>query len=65
MLNTEHAYIEAGYKCAQARLQRDESRAQHWKSWFSRAYALEQPEDKPYARSLFDRGYAEAQPLKR
>lgn len=61
MLNTEHAYIEAGYKCAQARRQRDESRARHWKNWFSRAYALESPEDKPMVRALFDRGYSEAQ----
>ena len=61
MLNTEHAYIEAGYKCAQARRQRDESRAQHWRNWFNRAYALEKPDDKPAVRALFDRGYAEAQ----
>lgn len=62
MLNTEHSYFEAGYQCARARLQRDESRAQHWKSWFSSAYALESDSDKPYARSLFDKGYSEAQP---
>jgi hypothetical protein len=62
MINIEHAYFEAGYKCAQARLQRDESRAQHWKSWFSRAYALESETDKPYVRKLFDQGYSEAQP---
>ena len=64
MLNTEHAYIEAGYKCAQTRRQRDEARAQHWKNWFSRAYALESPEDKPLVRTLFDRGYSEAQPTR-
>lgn len=64
MLNTEHAYIEAGYKCARARIQRDESRAQHWREWFARAYALEKPEHKHIARALFDRGYAEAQPMR-
>lgn len=65
MLNTEHAYHEAGYKCARARLERDESRADHWKRWFSSAYALEDDENKPIARALFDRGYSEAQPLRR
>lgn len=62
MINCEHSYFEAGYKCAQARLQRDESRAQHWKRWFSGAYALESDTDKPYVRKLFDQGYSEAQP---
>jgi hypothetical protein len=61
MLNTEHAYVEAGYKCAQARLKRDESLAQHWKRWFSSAYALENETEKPYVRKLFDQGYSEAQ----
>ena len=65
MLNTEHAYHEAGYKCARARLERDEARAAHWRNWFSRAYALEDDENKPIARALFDRGYSEAQPLRR
>lgn len=62
MLNTEHAYFEAGYKCAQARLKRDESLAQHWKRWFSSAYSLESETDKLYVRKLFDQGYREAQP---
>lgn len=62
MLNTEHAYHEAGYKCARARIQRDESRARFHKDWFTRALALENEEDRQYARKLFDQGYAEAQP---
>ena len=65
MLNTEHSYIEAGYKCARARLQRDESLAQHWRQWFARAYALESESDRPQCRALFDRGYSDAQPIRR
>ena len=64
MLNTEQAYFEAGYKCARARIQRDESRADHWKRWFSSAYALESHQDKPLVRKLFDDGYREAQPMR-
>jgi len=60
MNNTEHAYFEAGYKCARARLQSDEHTAQHWKNWFSAALATE-PDDS-YPRRLFNQGYREAQP---
>jgi len=60
MNNTEHAYFEAGYKCARARLQSDELTARHWKRWFSAALATE-PDDS-YPRRLFDQGYREAQP---
>lgn len=62
MINTEHSYFEAGYKCARARLEHDEARASHWKRWFSGARALEREEDRDEARRLFDKGYAEAQP---
>ena len=65
MNHTEHAYIEAGYKCARARLQSDEHTARHWKSWFSGALALEPETDRPEARRLFDQGYTEAQPTRR
>ena len=65
MLNTESSYIEAGYKCARARLERDESRATHWKRWFTGARALERDEDRDEARRLFDQGYSEAQPTRR
>jgi hypothetical protein len=64
MIHTEHSYIEAGYKCARARLERDEARAAHWKRWFSGAHALEREEDRDEARRLFARGYAEAQPAR-
>jgi len=63
MIHTEHAYIEAGYKCAKARLQGDEYTARHWKAWFSGAVALEF--DRPEARRLFDQGYSEAQPTRK
>lgn len=65
MINTEHSYIEAGYRCARARLERDEARADHWKRWFTQAQYLESPEDRAEARRLFDRGYSEAQPARR
>jgi hypothetical protein len=65
MINTESAYIEAGYKCARARLQNDEARAAHWRQWFARARDIEKPENRAEARRLFDQGYAEAQPARR
>jgi hypothetical protein len=65
MLHTEHAYHEAGYKCARARLQSDEACAQHWKRWFTGAQALERDADRQEARRLFDQGYSEAQPARR
>jgi hypothetical protein len=65
MLNTEHSYIEAGYRCARARLERDEARADHWKRWFIQAQYLEHEGDRAEARRLFDRGYADAQPARR
>ena len=65
MINTEHSYIEAGYRCARARLERDEARADHWKRWFTGARALEREEDRDEARRLFDRGYSESQPTRR
>jgi hypothetical protein len=65
MIHTEHAYFEAGYKCAKARRQGDENTARHWKSWFTGALALEPETDRPEARRLFDQGYTEAQPTRR
>ena len=65
MKHTEHAYIEAGYKCARARLQSDEHTARHWKSWVIGAIALENEPDRTEARRLFDQGYTEAQPTRK
>lgn len=66
MLNPQASYIEAGYKCARARIQGDEARAQHWREFFSRMRSHEKTQgDKAEARYLFDQGYAEAQPARR
>jgi hypothetical protein len=65
MKSTEHAYIEAGYKCARARLQSDEALARHWKEYFSKMRNSEADTDKDEARRLFDQGYSEAQPARR
>jgi hypothetical protein len=62
MLNTPEAYREAGHMTATARRQGDEARASHHKQWFTRAQALEQPQDRAEARRLFDEGYSAAQP---
>jgi hypothetical protein len=60
MNHTEHAYFEAGYKCARARLRSDDKTAQHWQGWFSAALVTEP--DESYPRRLFDQGFREAQP---
>jgi hypothetical protein len=66
MFNTEHAYIESGYKCARARLESDEARARHWKEYFSKMRGSERTEaDRAEASRLFDQGYTEAQPARR
>jgi hypothetical protein len=64
MLNSEHSYHEAGYKCARARLQSDEASAQAWQRHFTANQYLEREEDRAEARRLFDRGYSEAQPAR-
>ena len=65
MKQIEHAYIEAGYKCARARLESDEGRARHWREYFSKMRDYEADSDKAEARRLFDQGYSEAQPARR
>ena len=65
MKNTEHTYIEAGYKCAKARLESDEARATSWREYFSKMRNSEEDADKAEARRLFDQGYREAQPGRR
>ncbi len=65
MKHTEHAYFDAGYKCARARLKSDEHTASHWKRWFTGALALESEPDRLEGRRLFDQGYREAQPTRR
>jgi hypothetical protein len=65
MLNTEHAYHEAGYKTARARIERNESRAKHWREYFRKMQAHENEADRREADRLFNQGYAEAQPARR
>jgi hypothetical protein len=55
MLNTPEAYREAGHKTATARRQHDEARAQFHRQWFTRAQALEQPEDRAEAAAYLTR----------
>jgi hypothetical protein len=62
MLNHPDTYRDTGHKVAAARLQRDEARAQFLRDWFTRAQALETPDDRAEARRLFDQGYRDAQP---
>jgi hypothetical protein len=63
MLNTEHAYIEAGYKCGKAARHQDAALARHWRQWLARAIDLENEHaDKLHAAHLFRQGYSEANP---
>jgi hypothetical protein len=63
MLNRREAYTEAGRKTAEARNQRDESRAQHWARHFRSMRALEQGTDRLEAGRLYDTAYTEARTL--
>ena len=60
MLNTEANYTEAGRKSAEARNQRDESRAQHWARYFQGMRNLERPDDRKKAEALYRAAYSEA-----
>ena len=57
MLNKPEAYTEAGRKAAEARNQRDESRAQFHADWFRRARCLESDADRAEANRLYDEAY--------
>lgn len=60
MLNPEANYTEAGRKGAQARNERDESRAQHWARYYQGMRNLERSEDRAKAAALYQAGYSEA-----
>ena len=61
MLNRPENYSEAGRKAAEARNQRDESRAQHWSLHYRRMRAAEAEQaDKMEAMRLFDTAYKDA-----
>ncbi len=63
MLNTEHAYHDAGYRAGRARRQGDEMLARHWSQWFRQALLIERDADRSEARRLFDQGYLEGRGL--
>ena len=60
MLNHPENYTEAGRKAAEARNQRDEARAQHWRDYFRRMRDTEQGADRQQAAQLYQDAYAEA-----
>lgn len=61
LVNTEHAYHEAGYKAGKAMRQGDAGMYDFQKRWFNRALDLEKHEHQAQARELWARGYCEAQ----
>jgi hypothetical protein len=60
MLNTPDTYTEAGRKAAQARNQKDEDRATHWREYHRKNRALENEADRAAAERLFQAAYTEA-----
>lgn len=60
MLNTIEAYAECGRKAAEARNQRDEARAQHWKNHFQAMRNLEQGDDRIRAYQAYNDAYTAA-----
>jgi hypothetical protein len=60
MLNPEATYTEAGRRGAQARNERDESRAAHWARYFQGMRNLERPENRQRAEELYRTAYTEA-----
>lgn len=57
MINTIEAYTECGRKAAEARNQRDEVRAQHWKDYFQRMRNMEQGDDRLCAYNAYHDAY--------
>jgi hypothetical protein len=60
MINSPDTYTEAGRKAAQARNQRDEARATHWKEYHRKNRATENEADRDTAERLFQAAYTEA-----
>ena len=64
MLNHPENYSEAGRKAAEARNQRDEGRAQHWREYFSKMQGSEADQaDRTEARRLYDAAYTAARTI--
>jgi hypothetical protein len=59
MLNNPNTYAEAGRKAAQARNQRDEARATHWKEYHRKNRAIENEADRAEAERLYQAAYTE------
>ena len=57
MINTLEQYKEAGIKCAQARNQRDEARANSWHAQYVAMRHMEAPADRAAATEAFDAAY--------
>lgn len=58
MLNTEHSYYEAGFKCGKADKKGDETMRRCWRNWLHEAVSAEaNNEDKAEGRRLFDQGF--------
>ncbi len=57
MFNTIESYTSEGTKCAQARRENDESKAQSHKEYYSRMYSLESDADKKQADKAFHNAY--------
>jgi len=61
MKQTEHTFIEAGYKVARAIQNGNAARAKAAIQNFNFLLALEAEHDRPEARRLYAQGYSEAQ----
>ena len=60
MLNTIEFYADLGTKAAEARNQKDESRAKFHAEHFQRARGLERDEDRILASQVYDEAFREA-----
>ena len=65
MINTEHAYIEAGFKAGQAVRRGDSALSEFHRRWFRHARALERECDREFIDKLWGQGYMEAQPTRK
>lgn len=59
MLNSIEVYRDAGRKAGRASKNRDAGLVSHWKSWLTRALALETEADRKIAQQAYNEAYAE------
>lgn len=62
MINSIEAYKEAGLRAGTAMRQRDASRYDHEKRWFSQAKSMEKEQDRPAAQAAWEDGYRDGNP---